>query len=226
MIVRRVAALAAEPPPAAYRDVVRGSETVRGPRSVRHLAAVVAAVVLVSACTPDQAATSATSAQPVTTSTTSISTTTPATTLTSTSVAPLPFQSVADRLDQARADWRAAGIDSYQVTVTEHASYWSAGCAWTTAVNGVLVIEHDVIATAPDRDPVACEHSPKWTVEQLYGMIASQLTEVRRETDEMFGAHTLNVQFDEHGVPVAIDYDVANMEDEESSLTVEFTPLP
>ena len=42
--------------------------------------------------------------------------------------------------------------------------------------------------------------------------------DVERFGDPTFGAHTLDVVFDEVGVPVAIDFDLANGADEETSL--------
>jgi hypothetical protein len=62
------------------------------------------------------------------------------------------------------------------------------------------------------------------TVEQLHEMISYWLDNVSGYADPEFGDHTLNVQFNEIGVPLAMEYDLANGADEESSMHVTFTP--
>ena len=131
---------------------------------------------------------------------------------------------LADGLEQARLDWAAADIGSYGLKVEEHLNYWSAGCTWTTVVSKGVVVETDATA-AEDAEGTFCEPT-EITVSRLHTLIADRLGEASDPSDEMFGEHTLAAQFDDNGVPVALEYDLANVVDEESSMTVTYTPLP
>jgi hypothetical protein len=61
------------------------------------------------------------------------------------------------------------------------------------------------------------------TVEQLHERISHWLNDVSEFADVEFGEHTLDVEFNQLGVPVAMEFDLANGADEESSMRVTFT---
>ena len=54
-------------------------------------------------------------------------------------------------------------------------------------------------------------------------LLAGQCQRVR---GPQFGEHTLNVRFNEIGLPIAMEYDLANGADEESFMDMTFTPSP
>jgi hypothetical protein len=136
---------------------------------------------------------------------------------------PPAARSVSEGLGQARTHWSDADIESYRFTVAENLNFWSAGCTWVTVVSEGAVTEMDVTETPAD--PAACVPI-EWTVEQLHEMIAGWLDDVHQFPSAEFGEHTLAVEFDDDGVPVALEFDLANGADEESSMRVTFTPLP
>ena len=85
--------------------------------------------------------------------------------------------------------------------------------------NGVLIdSEVDSSSTATACIPV------EWTVEQLYERISQWLQTVNEFASPEFGAHTLDVRFNDIGVPTAMVFDLANGDDEESSMQVTFMP--
>ena len=115
--------------------------------------------------------------------------------------------------------WAEAEIDAYRLEVAEEVNYWSAGCVWATVVADGVVTEMavDPASTRPDCSEV------QWTVEQLHDLVERNANELERFSDRSFGVHTLDVMFNEVGVPVAIDFDLANGADEETSLRLTFT---
>ncbi len=129
---------------------------------------------------------------------------------------------VSEALEAARVLWSDANVADYRLTIAEDLNYWSAGCRWN------LVISQGVVS-ASEVDPSS--NSPtcapyESTVEQLHDMISDWLDNVGEFADPEFGEHTLNVRFNEIGVPIAMEYDLANGADEESSMKVTFTPSP
>jgi hypothetical protein len=109
------------------------------------------------------------------------------------------------------------------LTVAETSNYWTASCTWVTVVFDSVVSEMDVIETPAD--PAACPPI-EWTVDHLHEMIAGWLDAVSQFPNAEFGEHRLAVQFDGDGVPVELEFDMANGDDEESSMIVTFTQLP
>ena len=128
---------------------------------------------------------------------------------------------VSQALESAKVRWSEAGIASYRLTVAEDGNYWSQGCRWITVISdGVLTVtEVDPSSTSSGCDPV------DWTVEQLHEMIAGWLEAVDEFAGPEFGEHTIAVQFDDLGVPVAMEFDLANGNDEESSMRVTLTRI-
>jgi hypothetical protein len=92
------------------------------------------------------------------------------------------------------------------------------GCTWDTEVSAGVVTEMRA-------DPTECE-TREWTVEQLHEIISEWLKNVERFASPEFGEHTLAVRFDDDGVPVTMDFDLANADDDEHSMRVTFTALP
>ncbi len=131
---------------------------------------------------------------------------------------------LSDRLEQARLDWATANIGSYQLEVEEHRNYWSAGCTWTTVVDQGVVVETDATAAA-DAEGFECRPI-EMTVSRLHTAIADRLEDATERAAGMFGDRTVVAEFDENGVPVRLEFDLANIVDEESSMTVTFTPEP
>ena len=161
--------------------------------------------------------TNAASTTSVLMTTTSVAATNVATTIAMTG--PLDTASVAEALGRARVRWSEAGIANYRLTVAEDRNYWSQGCRWITVVS-------DDVVTASEVDPssTSSECQPfEWTVEQLHEMIAGWLDAVDEFASPEFGEHTLSVRFSDIGVPVAMEFDLANGNDEESSMSVALT---
>lgn len=127
------------------------------------------------------------------------------------------WEVIAHQLERARLDFAASGITSYRLTVEERSSYWTAGCTWTTVVSDGVVVATEAIAGAEASG--VCEPF-EFTVPYLHDLIAERLVAAAEPFDEMFGRHTLTAQFDSNGVPVRLEYDLANRVDEESSMTV------
>jgi hypothetical protein len=129
-------------------------------------------------------------------------------------------QAVSEALRAARVLWSDANIASYRLTIAEDLNYWSAGCRWNNVISDGVVTGSEV---DPSSTSSGCMPNES-TVEQLHEMISYWLDSVSEFADPEFGEHTLNVEFDEFGVPVAMEYDLANGADEESSMRVKFTP--
>ena len=123
-------------------------------------------------------------------------------------------------LDDARARWANADIASYRLVVAEDRNFWSAGCTWITVISGGVVVESQVDPSSTSNQCIPIE----WTVEQLHQGIAYSIDSIREFSAEEFGDHTLEVAYDDVGVPVAVEYDLANGADEEMSMRVTFTP--
>ncbi len=137
------------------------------------------------------------------------------------SIAPMEAHetvAVSHALESAKVRWSEAGIASYRLTVAEDRNTWSQGCRWITVIS-------DGAVTAGEVDPSTSSecHPVDWTVEQLHEMIAGWLEAVDEFAGPEFGEHTIAVQFDDLGVPVAMEFDLANGNDEESSMRVTLT---
>ena len=84
------------------------------------------------------------------------------------------------------------------------------------------------VVTEAEVDPLSSTTqctSVEWTVEQLHEMIAGWLDDVSAVPSPEFGEHKLNVRFNDIGVPAAMEFDLANGDDEEHSMRVSFTPI-
>lgn len=129
---------------------------------------------------------------------------------------------MSEALEAARILWSDAKIANYRLTIAEDLNYWNAGCRWNVVISeGVVTAsEVDPSSTSPTCMP------NESTVEQLHDMISDWLDSVSEYADPEFGEHTLNVRFNEIGVPIAMEYDLANGADEESSMDVTLTPSP
>ncbi len=127
-----------------------------------------------------------------------------------------------DALEQARIRWSDADVTSYRLTVAEHRNYWSAGCTWITVVTDAIVTETSIDPSSPTDSCAETE----WTVERLHDTIADMAGSIDQYSSPEFGQHTLEVTYNELGVPEAIEFDLANGYDEEASTQVAFTPLP
>ena len=131
-------------------------------------------------------------------------------------------RAVSEALASARTRWADANIADYRLTIAEERSVWSAGCRWIIDVS-------DGIVTGSEVDPssASSECNPiEWTVEHLHEIIASWIDTISEFAAPEYGEHTLVVQFDDIGVPVAMEYDLANGDDEESSMRVTFARQP
>ncbi len=121
-------------------------------------------------------------------------------------------------LAEAEGSWSADPAAGYRLEVVEVVNHWTRGCRWSTLVQDGVVVQRSVVAgaqpTCLDRD---------WTVEVLFAQISTWADEVNLFRDPVFGEHVLVAEFSEIGVPIAIDYDLANGFDEESSLRIEFS---
>jgi len=130
--------------------------------------------------------------------------------------------SVSEALDEARHRWAEAAVTSYRLTVSEVRNSRSRGCTWTTVVSDGVVTESTIDPSSTARECPPAE----WTVEALHDLISSWLGSIEEFTNPEFGEHRLEVYYGEIGVPVAIDYDLANGDDEEASMRVNFESLP
>ena len=128
---------------------------------------------------------------------------------------------MSEALTAARARWAEAAVTSYRLTVSEDRNYWSQGCTWTTVVSSGVVTEStiDPSSTAQECPPA------EWTVEDLHDLIASWLSSIEEFAGPEFGEQTLQVEYNEIGVPVTMEYDLANGDDEEASMRVTFEAL-
>jgi hypothetical protein len=211
-IRNHAAALDQAAPPFRLDDIRASSRAVGGRRLLRPLVAAAAVVLVVVGGLvaisvgrdpePEPAAVSA----PSSTTPTDTTPTEP---------------SVSEGLDESRTRWAAAAVTSYRLDVTEDRNYWSQGCTWTTLVSDGVVTESTVVAPSTARECPSAE----WTVEQLHDLIASWLDSIEAFSGPEFGEHTLQVEYSEIGVPVTMEYDLANGDDEEASMRVTFESL-
>lgn len=132
----------------------------------------------------------------------------------------LDARAVSEALDSARSRWSDADVASYRLTVAEDRNFWNEVCIWNTVISGRVVTssEVDPSSTSSECTPIG------WTVDQLHEMISGWLDGVNELARPEFGEHTLVVGFNDIGVPVAMEIDVASGDDEESSMRVTFTP--
>ena len=131
---------------------------------------------------------------------------------------PLDARAVSEGLDQARVRWFDANIATYRLTVAEILNFWSAGCTW-------IIVASEGVVTETKANRPECPRV-EWTVEQLHEMVSGWIDEVSEFASPEFGEHTLAVRFDDNGVPVTMEFDLANGVDEETSMRVTFRPLP
>jgi hypothetical protein len=129
--------------------------------------------------------------------------------------------SVSEALDEARTRWVDAAATSYRLDVAEERNYWSRGCNWTTLVSEGVVTETRINPSSTTQECPPAE----WTVEQLHDLISSWLASLEEFASPEFGDHTLQVEYNEIGVPVTMEYDLANGDDEEASMRVTFELL-
>lgn len=120
-------------------------------------------------------------------------------------------------LEDARVKWADAELSDYQLVVTSGPNQLSSdGCEWTTVVaNGVV---NTAVVTLGSE--FGCE-VVEWSVEALHDLVADLQEDVQRFDAPEFGEHTLDVDYDARGVPVAIDFDLANGDDEELAYQVD-----
>jgi heat shock protein HslJ len=156
-----------------------------------------------------------------------VSTTTIATTPAATSVVTAvaiaqanDFRAASAALDDAKVRWSAAHIASYRLSVSEDLNFWTQGCTWMTVVSNGVLTDTEV---DPSSTSTACV-SVDWTVEQLHELISQWVESINEFPSPQFGEHTLDVRFDDIGVPTTMVFDLANGADEESSMHVTFTP--
>lgn len=128
---------------------------------------------------------------------------------------------VAEVLSDARAAWEESEIGSYRLTVSEDENYWSRGCTWVSTVRNGSVVDV-VTASASTTECTDVE----WTVDELHNMIERMIDQVVENSALEFGPHVLDVRFDTSGVPETITFDLSNGADEETSMRVEFDPMP
>lgn len=130
--------------------------------------------------------------------------------------------SLRSQLAEAKATWADADVDSYRLELQELRNYWTRGCRWASVTEDGK--------TAPDnvRDSTELDScfDVAWTVELLHTSVDRMLDDLEEFSDPVFGEHTLEVSFNDDGVPTTIEFDMANGADEESLLQVVFTPLP
>lgn len=129
--------------------------------------------------------------------------------------------SVSEALDEARDRWADAAVDSYRLTVAEDRNHWSRGCTWTTLVSDGVVTESGI---DPSSTTQGCQQA-EWTVEQLHDLVSSWLASIEEFASPAFGDHQLEVEFNEIGVPLTMEYDLANGDDEEAAMRVTFESL-
>lgn len=122
-------------------------------------------------------------------------------------------------LADSESRWAEAGTDSYRLQVAEDATYWLAECVWVTVVTDGAVSESalDAASTRPE-----CLEE-NWTVERLHELIERRADQLDESGGPSSESGALDVTFNDDGVPTAIDFDLADVVDEESSLRVEFT---
>jgi hypothetical protein len=122
---------------------------------------------------------------------------------------------VSECLHQARSRWSESRVASYRLTITENRNYWSNGCTWISVVSNGVVVETSTTPTSPD----SCGDY-EWTVDDLHDMVSGMLSDIAEFSAPEFGHHQLDVTFDRDGVPVVINFDLANGDDEERAMQV------
>lgn len=130
--------------------------------------------------------------------------------------------SIRSQLAEADATWAAAGVNSYRLEIQELRNYWTRGCQWTSLIADGVVIGSTAGVNADSNDCTVQD----WTVELLHRRVTQMLDNLDEFSDPVFGEHTLEVSYNDEGVPTTIEFDLANGDDEESLLQVVFTPLP
>jgi len=125
-------------------------------------------------------------------------------------------------LNDAKIAWENADISSYRVSATESRNHWSFGCTWHTVVAEGVVVESTTDLTAGGA--TFCVERTL-TVEDLHRRIAQMANEVRQYGEPDSRQDTLDVEYNDVGVPESIEFDLASAFDEESSLRVTFTVL-
>ncbi len=123
-------------------------------------------------------------------------------------------------LAEARTTWANAGIANYRISTYENRNFWRNGCTWTAIVMDGTLAESTI---DPTESPPVCD---EWiyTVEVLHDRIEAMADRISQDHD--LRRHTLEVSFDEFGVPESIEYDDRDTVDEESLMSVTFTVLP
>ena len=215
-IRNHAAALDQAAPPIRLDDIRAASRSVGGRRHLRPLAAaaavvlvVVGGLVAISAVRDPEPEPAAVSAP--------LPTTPPDTTTTE--------ASMSEALDEARTRWADAAVTSYRLDVAEDRNFGSRGCNWTTLVSDGVVTETRINPRInPSSTAQECPPA-EWTVEQLHDLISSWLVSIEEFASPEFGDHTLQVEYNEIGVPVTMEYDLANGDDEEASMRVNFELL-
>lgn len=211
-IRNHAAALDQAAPPIRLDDVRASSRSVSDRRLLRPLAAAATVVLVVVGGLVAISAIRDPEPQPASVSP-PVSTTPPDTTPTE--------PSVPEALDEARDRWAEAAVTSYRLTVSEVRNSWSRGCTWTTVVSDGVVTESTI---DPSSTAQECPRA-EWTVEELHDLISSWSASIEEFASPEFGEHRLQVAYGEIGVPAAMDYDLANGDDEEASIRVNFESL-
>lgn len=127
--------------------------------------------------------------------------------------------SVRADLAAARSQWSAVDGGDYRLELVELTNYWARGCRWTTVVSDGVPIEK----SAESETNSNCSEID-WTVEVLFDMVSSWTDDIDQFSDPAFGEHTLIATFNDSGVPTSLIYDLANGDDEETSLQITYTP--
>ncbi len=132
--------------------------------------------------------------------------------------------SIRTELAEARERWVAADIDSYRIEVTETQNYWTNGCQWITAIENGAAIEISLAPSSPDSTSGTFCAETEWNVPKLHSLISRFADAVDESVGLGFDGHTLEIDFDDDGVPQAVRFDLSNGDDEESTLLIRFTP--
>lgn len=125
------------------------------------------------------------------------------------------FAQISEALHQAQSRWSESDVASYRLTITENRNYRSKRCTWISVVSNGVVVETSTTPTSP----TTCGDD-EWTVEDLHDMVSGMLSDIDEFSAPEFGHHQLDVTFDTDGVPVVINFDLANGDDEERAMQV------
>ena len=128
--------------------------------------------------------------------------------------------SVRSDLANARSAWASAGIVAYRLEVVEQVNHWARGCRWTTEVRDGRVVDRSL-----DAGNNSYCREIDWTIEMIFDQVSGWLDTTDEFSDPSFGEHTVVAVFDERGVPTALEFDMANGYDEESTMEITFTEL-